>query len=109
VISADDDGPCIPDEELVPIEPGVETPLRHGRELGPLQLRDFLNDLDGILSFETDDGTTVRIIVSDRSEREPDRRPMSHDVPARRSIRGDVDDLGRNSVYRDGQFLGLKL
>jgi PAS domain S-box-containing protein len=64
----DDDGPGIPKEELVPIETGTETNLRHGRGLGLWQLRWSVDKLNGELSFDTTDGTTVRITIPDRGE-----------------------------------------
>ena len=64
----DDDGPGIPQEELTPIEAGTETNLQHGRGLGLWQLRWGVDKLNGELSFETDDGTTIRISVPDHSE-----------------------------------------
>jgi PAS domain S-box-containing protein len=64
----DDDGPGIPKEELVPIEAGTETNLRHGRGLGLWQLRWGVDTLNGELSFDTDGGTTIRITVPDCAE-----------------------------------------
>jgi len=61
-----DDGPGIPEEELVPIEAGAETNLQHGRGLGLWQLRWSVDTLNGELSFDTKQGTTVRIAVPDR-------------------------------------------
>jgi PAS domain S-box-containing protein len=63
----DDDGPGIPGEELVPIEAGTETNLRHGRGLGLWQLRWGVDTLNGELSFDTEEGTTIRITVPDRA------------------------------------------
>jgi PAS domain S-box-containing protein len=62
-----DDGPGISSEELVPIEVGSETNLSHGRGLGLWQLRWSVDELNGELSFETTDGTTVRFTVPDQS------------------------------------------
>jgi PAS domain S-box-containing protein len=67
-VVVDDDGPGIPKEELVPIETGTETNLRHGRGLGLWQLRWSVDKLNGELSFDTTDGTTVRITIPDRGE-----------------------------------------
>ena len=64
----DDDGPGIPDEELIPIEAGTETKLNHGRGLGLWQLRWGVDNLNGELSFDLNDGTTIRISVPDRAE-----------------------------------------
>ncbi len=66
VVTIDDDGPGIPNEELVPIEAGTETNLRHGRGLGLWQLRWSVDEFGGELSFDTAEGTTVRIAVPDR-------------------------------------------
>lgn len=62
----DDDGPGIPDDELVPIQTRTETILQHGRGLGLWQLRWSVDKLNGGLSFDTTDGTTVRINVPDQ-------------------------------------------
>ncbi len=64
----DDDGPGIPKGELVPIETGTETSLNHGRGLGLWQLRWGVDKLNGELSFNTDEGTTIRIGVPDRGD-----------------------------------------
>ncbi len=66
VVTIDDDGPGIPQEELVPIETGTETNLQHGRGLGLWQLRWSVDKLNGELSFDTTGGTTVRITIPDR-------------------------------------------
>ena len=63
----DDDGPGIPAEELVPIETGTETNLRHGKGLGLWQLRWSVDMINGGLSFDTTDGTTVIISVPDQN------------------------------------------
>jgi PAS domain S-box-containing protein len=68
VITIADDGPGIPEEELVPIEAGTERNLQHGRGLGLWQLRWSVDKLNGELSFETGAGTVVRITVPDRRE-----------------------------------------
>jgi PAS domain S-box-containing protein len=70
-VLVDDDGPGIDEDDLAPIEAGTETSLSHGRGLGLWQLRWGVDVLEGELSFETDDGTTVRIRVPDQSGREP--------------------------------------
>lgn len=66
-IAVEDDGPGIPEEQLVPIEAGTETDLSHGRGLGLWQLRWGVEKFNGELSFETKAGTTVRVSVPDRS------------------------------------------
>jgi PAS domain S-box-containing protein len=68
LITIRDDGPGIPEEALTPIQAGRETPLQHGRGLGLWQLRWCVDNLNGELSFEMGDGTTVRITVYDQSE-----------------------------------------
>jgi signal transduction histidine kinase len=69
VVTVDDDGPGIPDGELASIESGTETDLRHGRGLGLWQIKWGVDKLNGQLSFDTDGGTTVRIVVPDRPRR----------------------------------------
>ncbi|MEZ3143510.1 PAS domain S-box protein [Halobaculum sp. MBLA0143] len=66
VVEIADDGPGIPDAELESLHRGTETELKHGRGLGLWQLRWGVDELNGVLSFDTDDGTTVRIRVPDR-------------------------------------------
>ena len=68
VITIMDDGSGIPEEALIPIEAERETPLQHGRGLGLWQLRWCVDSFNGELSFETGDGTTVRITVPDHRE-----------------------------------------
>ena len=68
LITIRDDGPGIPEEALTPIQAGRETPLQHGRGLGLWQLRWCVDNLNGKLSFEMGDGTTVSITVYDQSE-----------------------------------------
>jgi signal transduction histidine kinase len=60
-----DDGPGIPATELEPLAAGTETDLQHGRGLGLWQLRWGVEALDGHLSFDTNDGTTVSILLTD--------------------------------------------
>jgi len=66
LVTVDDDGPGIPAAELAPVDAGTETDLEHGRGLGLWQLKWGIEKLNGDLSFETGDGTTVRIRVPDR-------------------------------------------
>jgi PAS domain S-box-containing protein len=68
IIEIVDDGPGIPEEELMPVKAQTETRLQHGRGLGLWQLRWCVDSLNGELSFETQPGTTVRITVPDRRE-----------------------------------------
>lgn len=64
-VRVSDDGPGIPDSELASLDAGTETPLQHGTGLGLWQLKWGVTKLGGDLSFETDDGTTVRMTVPD--------------------------------------------
>lgn len=60
-----DDGPGIPPGEIDSLAAGTETDLRHSRGLGLWQLRWGVDALEGELSFETEEGTTVRIRLPD--------------------------------------------
>jgi signal transduction histidine kinase len=62
-----DDGPGIPESELSALETGTETALQHGTGLGLWQLSWAARSLDGNVSFDTSEGTTVTITVSDAS------------------------------------------
>lgn len=62
-----DDGPGIPDWELESLNSGTESPLQHTTGLGLWQLKWAVRALNGDLSFNTADGTTVEIFVPDRS------------------------------------------
>jgi sensor histidine kinase regulating citrate/malate metabolism len=66
VVRIEDDGPGIPETQLIPIEAGTETNLQHGRGLGLWQLRWCVDELNGELSFDTSSGTTVRITIPDQ-------------------------------------------
>jgi len=68
-IAISDDGPGIPAAELESLAAGTETSLQHGRGLGLWQLKWGTDALGGNLSFETDDGTTVNISLTDLAER----------------------------------------
>jgi len=65
-----DDGPGIPSDELASLEAGTETALKHGSGLGLWQLQWAVRTIDGDLSFETTDGTTVSVVVPDAEEEE---------------------------------------
>lgn len=67
-IVVSDDGPGIPSDELETLDAGTETNLQHSRGLGLWQMKWGVDKLNGTLSFETDDGTTVRIAIPDRAE-----------------------------------------
>jgi signal transduction histidine kinase len=69
-IDISDDGPGIPATELESLAAGTETDLQHGRGLGLWQLKWGVNALDDTLSFEVDDGTTVRITFTDIAAQE---------------------------------------
>lgn len=66
VVTVADDGPGIPDSELESLAAGTETSLQHGTGLGLWRLKWAVRKLNGDLSFDTTDGTTVRIEVPDR-------------------------------------------
>jgi signal transduction histidine kinase len=63
-----DDGPGIPESELDSLDAESETRLQHGTGLGLWQLKWSAMKLNGDLSFDTTDGTTVRLTVPDRSD-----------------------------------------
>jgi len=71
-IDIDDDGPGIPAAELKPLAAGTETDLQHGRGLGLWQLRWGIEALDGDLSFETDEGSTVSVTLANLAVRPED-------------------------------------
>jgi methyl-accepting chemotaxis protein len=60
-----DDGPGIPENELNALASGTETDLQHGRGLGLWQLKWGVKTLEGDLSFATENGTTVEILLDD--------------------------------------------
>ncbi|MFB6107628.1 MAG: ATP-binding protein [Haloplanus sp.] len=66
-----DDGAGIPDAELAALDAETETPLRHGTGLGLWQLKWGVTKLNGDVSFDTTEGTTVRIDVPDRDASSP--------------------------------------
>jgi len=67
LLSIVDDGPGIPEGELASIRAGNETKLRHSRGLGLWQLKWGVEKLNGEISFETDEGTRIRIRLPDRA------------------------------------------
>ncbi len=66
-IQVTDDGPGIPESELSALETSTETALQHGTGLGLWQLTWAVRTLDGTVSFDTSNGTTVTITVFDAS------------------------------------------
>jgi signal transduction histidine kinase len=67
-ISVTDDGPGIPEWELDSLETGTESPLQHSTGLGLWQLKWAVMTLNGELSFDTGNGTTVEFVVPDRAD-----------------------------------------
>jgi methyl-accepting chemotaxis protein len=65
IIEISDDGQGIPATELESLAAKQETPLQHSRGLGLWELKWGVDRLNGTLSFETDDGTTVTIELPD--------------------------------------------
>ncbi|WP_227134704.1 sensor histidine kinase [Halorubellus salinus] len=66
VVRVVDDGPGIPDWELASLDAGTESSLQHSTGLGLWQLKWAVTILNGDLSFDTTDGTTVQLFVPDR-------------------------------------------
>lgn len=58
-----DDGPGIPDKELVFIEDEKERPLRHSSGLDMWLVKWLTVSIGGSITASTDDGTTVRVTV----------------------------------------------
>jgi len=69
VVRVADDGPGIPEWELDSLDTATETALEHSTGLGLWQLKWGVTTLNGELSFDTEDGTTVEIVVPDREVR----------------------------------------
>ncbi|ACV11974.1 signal transduction histidine kinase regulating citrate/malate metabolism [Halorhabdus utahensis DSM 12940] len=65
-IEVADDGPGIPQSELDVIERGTETPTSHGRGIGLWLVTWGATRLNADVTFDTDDGTTARLVVPDR-------------------------------------------
>jgi len=63
-----DDGPGIPDDELASVTAGTETALKHATGLGLWQLKWGVTKLNGTLSIDTDEGTTVEITIPDQRQ-----------------------------------------
>lgn len=62
-----DDGPGIPEWETEALKTGTEDALQHSTGLGLWQLKWAINSVDGSVSFDTADGTTVSMTVPDDS------------------------------------------
>lgn len=67
-IRVTDDGRGIPDSELDSLDAGLESPLQHTTGLGLWKLKWAVRALNGDLSFDTTGGTTVEIVLPDRSD-----------------------------------------
>lgn len=66
-ITISDDGTGIPASELATLDAGRETPLRHGSGLGLWQIQWGITKLNGTVSFDTSDGTTIELTVPHES------------------------------------------
>jgi PAS domain S-box-containing protein len=62
-IEVHDDGPGIPGGELETLHTGTESMLRHSRGLGLWRIQWATDLLNGRLSFDIDDGTTVAVTL----------------------------------------------
>ena len=69
-VTISDDGPGIPAEELNALDRGTEDQLKHTTGLGLWQLKWAVMTLGGDVSFEVDNGTTVRIDIPDNTASE---------------------------------------
>jgi signal transduction histidine kinase len=69
-VTISDDGPGIPVEELDALDRGTEDPLEHTTGLGLWQLKWAVMTLNGDVSFEMNNGTTVRIDIPDNAASE---------------------------------------
>jgi signal transduction histidine kinase len=67
VVRVADDGDGIPEWELDSLDTGTETALQHSTGIGLWQLKWAVMAVNGQLSFDTEDGTTVEMVVPDRS------------------------------------------
>ncbi|SDJ83591.1 PAS domain S-box-containing protein [Halovenus aranensis] len=66
VLTVEDDGPGIPPDEIAALDAGTETTLQHSRGLlGLWQLKWGVEKLAGTLTFDTAEGTTVRVVLPD--------------------------------------------
>ena len=67
-IAIADDGPGVPESELAALNAETETQHLHGTGLGLWQLKWGVTKVGGNLSFDTTDGTTVKITVPDQAD-----------------------------------------
>ncbi|MFC7058260.1 sensor histidine kinase [Halovenus salina] len=66
VLTVEDDGPGIPADEIAALDAGTETRLQHSRGLlGLWQLKWGVEKLAGSLTFDTEERTTVRVVLPD--------------------------------------------
>lgn len=70
VLRIADNGPGIPEWELDSLDTATETALQHSTGIGLWQLKWGVTALNGQLSFDTDDGTIVEIVIPDRESDE---------------------------------------
>jgi len=63
-ITVEDDGPGVPDHEIDVIDRGYEDSIEHGSGLGLWIASWGVQDLRGKLEFDTDEGTTVTVTLS---------------------------------------------
>ncbi|MFB6222639.1 MAG: histidine kinase N-terminal 7TM domain-containing protein [Haloarcula sp.] len=61
VLTVSDNGPGVPEHELDVLEQGRETDLNHGSGIGLWLVRWTATTLEGDLTFDTSDGTTVTV------------------------------------------------
>ena len=83
-VTVADDGPGIPDSELVPLDAGTETQLEHATGIGLWVVQWSVDSLGGTVSFDTDDGTVVTVRLPDGpggfDGTAPDSRPAAADT-----------------------------
>lgn len=65
LVTVADDGPGVPESELAALDAETETSLQHSTGLDLWQLKWGITKLNGELSFDVSDGTTLRIEVPD--------------------------------------------